>query len=76
MAEADLVDVPYTALSEVALRKLIEELVTRAGTDYGAVERTLEEKVADVRRQLVRGEAKIVYDPATETASIVDAHAR
>ena len=65
------VEVPYSAISEDALVRLIEEFVTRAGTDYGTVERTLTEKIADVRRQLVRGEAKIVFDPETETANIV-----
>ena len=65
------VEVPYSAISEEALVRLIEEFVTRAGTDYGTVERTLAEKIADVRRQLVRGEAKIVFDPETETANIV-----
>jgi hypothetical protein len=65
------VEVPYSALSEDALAGILEEFVTRAGTDYGTVERTLPEKIADVRRQLVRGEAKIVYDPTTATANIV-----
>lgn len=65
------VEVPYSAISEDALVRLIEEFVTRAGTDYGTVERTLAEKIADVRRQLVRGEAKIVFDPESETANIV-----
>jgi uncharacterized protein YheU (UPF0270 family) len=65
------VEVPYSAISEDALVRLIEEFVTRAGTDYGTVEPTLAEKIADVRRQLVRREAKIVFDPETETANIV-----
>jgi hypothetical protein len=65
------IEVPHTALSEDTLRGLIEEFVTRAGTDYGSVEKTLEHKMADVRRQLVRGEAKIVFDPDTDTTNIV-----
>ena len=31
----------------------------------------LEEKVADVMRQLERGEAKVVFDPDTGTVNIV-----
>jgi uncharacterized protein YheU (UPF0270 family) len=65
------VEVPWTALSEEALTGLLEEFVTRAGTDYGTVERTLAEKIADVRGQLVRGEATIVFDPASATTDIV-----
>ncbi len=71
MDEPSGVEVPYSALSDDALTRLITEFVTRAGTDYGTVERTLAEKIADVRRQLVRGEAAIVFDPASETANIV-----
>ena len=67
----DIVDVPHNALSRDALRRLVEEFVTRVGTDYGVRERTLDEKVADVMRQLERGEARIVYDPAAQTANIV-----
>ena len=70
-APADAVEVPYTALSPAALRGVIEELVTRAGTDYGADEKSLDAKVCDVMRQLERGEAIIVFDPATETTNVV-----
>ncbi|MCC6850161.1 MAG: YheU family protein [Deltaproteobacteria bacterium] len=76
MDEPRSVEVPPSALSDEALTGLIEEFVTRAGTDYGAVERTLVEKVADIRRRLARGEATIVYDPETATANIVVAHPR
>ena len=72
---AIIIEVPYTALPEETLHGLIEEFVTRAGTDYGLVEKTLEQKMADVHRQLVRGEAKIVFDPETDTANIVVADA-
>ena len=70
------IEVPYTALSEEALERLMEEFVTRAGTDYGSVERSLADKIADVRRQLARREAVIVFDPETETANIVPAATR
>lgn len=76
MDEPRGVEVPLSALSDAALTGLIEELVTRPGTDYGAVERTLDEKVADVRRLLARGEAKIVFDPETESVDIVVADPR
>jgi uncharacterized protein YheU (UPF0270 family) len=58
-------------LSPEALRGLVEEFVTRDGTDYGAVERSVEEKIAGVMAQLGSGEARIVFDPETETANIV-----
>ena len=58
-------------LSPAALDGLVQEFVSREGTDYGHVVRTLAEKVADVMRQLDSGEARIVFDLATETTHIV-----
>jgi uncharacterized protein YheU (UPF0270 family) len=66
-----VIEVPYDALSPEALRGLIGEFVTRAGTDYGVRERSVEEKVADVYRQLECGEAFIVFDTNAQTANIV-----
>ncbi len=65
------VEVPHDRLAPDTLRNLIEEFVTRDGTDYGPVERSLDSKVADVRAQLERGEVRIVFDPETGTANIV-----
>lgn len=67
----DVVEVPHTRLTADVLRRLTEEFVTRDGTDYGAVERTLEQKVTDVRRQLDRGDVSIVFDAESETLNIV-----
>lgn len=69
-AENDALEIPWTALSADALQGLLEAFVLREGTDYGASEFTLEEKVAHVRTQLQRGEAIIVFDPATESVDI------
>jgi uncharacterized protein YheU (UPF0270 family) len=65
------VELPVESLSPEALRNLIEEFVTRDGTDYGVVERSVEEKVAEVMAQFRSGEAQLVFDPETETANIV-----
>lgn len=65
------VDVDYTQLSAEALRGLIEEFITREGTEYGLREVSLDDKVRDVERQLARGEAKIVFDAVREVANIV-----
>lgn len=58
-------------LSPDALRGLVEEFVSREGTDYGHADRSLESKVAAVFRQLESGEARIVFDLTSESASIV-----
>jgi uncharacterized protein YheU (UPF0270 family) len=64
------VEVPHTQLAAEVLRCLVEEFVTRDGTDYGTVERTLGEKVAAVLQQLEAGELVIRVDPEHETIDI------
>jgi hypothetical protein len=65
------VPVDYRDLSPQALRGLIEEFVSREGTDYGLRETSFETKVRDVERQLESGEARIVFDLLQESANIV-----
>jgi len=72
----EALEIPYAALSADALTGILEAFVLREGTDYGAAEFTLEEKVAHVRAQLQRGEARIVFDPASESVDIVPARGR
>ena len=67
------IDIPHGDLSEDALRGVIESFVLREGTDYGERELALEQKVAHVLRQLVRGEARVVYDSASNSVDIVQA---
>jgi uncharacterized protein len=62
--------VPYTELAADLLHAVVESFVLREGTDYGEKEFSLEDKVAHVIGQLKRGEARIVFDPETETVSI------
>jgi uncharacterized protein len=69
--EEEVVEVPHTALSAAALRGVVEEFVTRSGTDYGLLERDLESKVADVMRQLARGEVIVVFAAARGSVNIV-----
>lgn len=64
-------DIPPDQLSPETLRRLVEEFVTRDGTDYGRVERSLAEKTGDVLRQLRSGDARILFDAETETTHIV-----
>ncbi len=66
-----LLVVPSERLSPEVLGALIEEFVTRSGTDYGRREATLSEKCAAVRIQLINGRVQITYDPVTQTCTIV-----
>jgi len=63
--------VPHTELSADALEGVIQSFVLREGTDYGERDVPFETKVMQVRRQLERREAEIVYDQNTESIHIV-----
>ena len=63
--------IPYEKLSMEALEGLIEEFVTRDGTDTGYEKKSFVNDVAMVKRQLKRGDAVIVYDKSTKTSNIV-----
>lgn len=59
--------IPYDQLSSEVLHGLVEEFVTRDGTDYGEIEVPLEIKVARVFTQLKPGKAVIAFDQESET---------
>ena len=58
-------------LSATALSGLLEEFATRDGTDYGASEVLLKDKVRQLRQQLGRGEIAIVFDQQTQGVSLM-----
>lgn len=66
-----MIEVPFDRLSADALEGVIDEFILREGTDYGAEEASLETKRRHVRSQLHSGRAKIVFDPETETFTLV-----
>jgi uncharacterized protein YheU (UPF0270 family) len=63
--------VPHTDLSADALQGVIESFVLREGTDYGERDISLQDKADQVLHQLERGEARIIFDPASGTIDIV-----
>ena len=65
------VEVPHAELSAAALRGVVDAFVLREGTDYGERDVAHETKVGQVIRQLERGEARILFDPVTESVDIV-----
>ena len=59
--------IPYERISEDVLDALIEEFVTRDGTDITDAF----DKSKQVKRQLKSGRIVITFDPETETCAIV-----
>lgn len=68
---AVLVEIPFGKLSSDALDGVIEEFVSREGTDYGERAFSMTDKKALVRTQLERGSARLIFDPETESCNIV-----
>ena len=64
-------EIPYKELTQDTLNNLIEEFVSREGTDYGVQIYSLKDKVSHVMRQLEQGTAYIDYDAESESCNIV-----
>ena len=67
--------IPWQDLSPDTLDNLIESFVLREGTDYGEHERSLEQKVNDVKRQLKSGDVVLVWSELHETVNIMPPNA-
>ncbi len=65
--------IPVNKLSGGALKGVIEEFISRCGTDYGAIEASLETSIRQVKAKLKSGSAVLVYDDETETTNIFPA---
>jgi len=62
--------IPVDKLSSEALQGIIEEFISRCGTDYGAVEASPETNFKQVKYKLENGLAVLVYDDETETTNM------
>jgi len=69
--EATPVEVPIEMLSAELLDGVIESFVLREGTDYGAVEASHDSKLRRVRAQLEKGAVKLVFDPNSDTVTLL-----
>ncbi len=67
----DYLEIPLERLAPELLQAIIEEYVTREGTDYGHQEYSLEEKVGQVKKQLECGDAVIAYDALSESCTLI-----
>lgn len=61
--------IPASLLEADTLTRLIEDFVTREGTDNGD-ETPLQTRVQRVRRALDKGEAVIVFDPESQQCQL------
>lgn len=63
--------IPYQSLSSDVLRAIVEEYISREGTDYGEHELSLEQKVQRLLPQIRAGEVLVVFDEVTESVQLL-----
>jgi uncharacterized protein YheU (UPF0270 family) len=63
--------IPIERLSVDALEGLIDEFVTREGTDYGLETHSFDSKRMAVRKQLESGDVVIVFDVESESCNLI-----
>ncbi len=59
--------IPHTQLSPAVLRAVVQEFVTRDGTDHSGIEQRIERVIT----QLERGQAQLHYDADSQSCNIV-----
>ena len=62
--------IPVNKLSHEALQGVIEEYISRDGTDYGEVEASEETKFRYVKQKLEKELAVLIFDDEAETTNI------
>ena len=63
-------NIPWRALRPETLRAVIEEFVSRDGTDYGQEEISSDSKVEEIYRLLKSKKVEVVFDVEMESCDI------
>jgi len=63
--------IPPERLSAETLSNLLEEFITREGTDYGMEELPLATKLSQLKQQLNEGSIVIWFDSTTQSTQLI-----
>jgi uncharacterized protein YheU (UPF0270 family) len=63
-------NIPFQELAVETLTAIIEEFISREGTEYGVHETSLEKKVQQVMNQLQRGEIVVTFDQESQSCDL------
>lgn len=63
--------IPISQLQEETLNNILEEFITREGTDYGDYEISLQQKVDRLKRQILQGDVVIIFDAVLESVNLM-----
>jgi uncharacterized protein YheU (UPF0270 family) len=67
-------EIPHEKLDPDTLRRVLEEIVSREGTDYGERVYSFDEKVDQALEMLRIRKAALVFDQTTETVNLIPRH--
>jgi len=65
--------IPFNELNTDTLNSIIKEFVLQEGTEYGAEDVAMDDKIQQVHAQLKQGTAILVYSELHETVNIIPA---
>jgi len=65
------VEIPYQEINPEILRNMIEEFVSRDGSDWGDAGGSMEAKIEQVLRQFKVRKIKVVFDLTSQSANII-----
>lgn len=63
--------IPHGSLSPDTLEQILDDIVSRDGTDYGEYDLSVAQKREQALRSLDRGEAFLLFDTESETIKMV-----
>ncbi len=63
--------IPHDSLAAETLQSILEDLVTRDGTDYGDYDLTIDQKVIKAKKLLESKLAFLLFDTESETIKIL-----
>jgi uncharacterized protein YheU (UPF0270 family) len=63
--------IPIEQLNADTLQAIIEDYILREGTDYGAIDASKDDKIAQIRHQLEQGSVVIVYSELHDSVNIL-----
>ncbi len=67
-----MIEILYQQLNADTLENLLTEIVLREGTDYGEIECSTKEKIAQLKSALISGKAMIMFDASNGFCDIVE----
>ncbi|MCO4786898.1 MULTISPECIES: YheU family protein [Marinomonas] len=67
--------IPFDSLDSDTLNNVLNDIVSRDGTDYGEYDLSTEQKREQALRSLKSGEAVLLFDTESETIQLVSKQA-